>query len=88
MYIFSVVRKKSLFDNKSSEVDSLSAQLKSEIAAIKRKITDLNALKGLNPGRKDQVPRSAIISLESCLRNMSTEFEDVLKKRIEVSVKI
>ncbi|XP_065565377.1 syntaxin-5-like [Artemia franciscana] len=78
-----LVRKKSLFDNKSSEVDSLSAQLKSEIAAIKRKITDLNALKGLNPGRKDQVPRSAIISLESCLRNMSTEFEDVLKKRIE-----
>ncbi|XP_065562885.1 syntaxin-5-like [Artemia franciscana] len=78
-----LLRKKSLFDNSSNKVDSVCIQLNTNIPSIKEKIRDLDDKRKLsNHGNnKDLLWKQTVISLEKHLKNISTEFRDILDIR-------
>ncbi|KAJ2909085.1 Integral membrane protein SED5 [Coemansia aciculifera] len=86
-------RAKTMFDDKTSDINALTSQVKQRIAAINGKIMSLQALQrkngsgsGTNAGAGQQTTEhhsNIVVSLQSQLASTSTVFKDVLEMRSE-----
>ncbi|KAJ2895234.1 Integral membrane protein SED5 [Coemansia aciculifera] len=82
-----------MFDDKTSDINALTSQVKQRIAAINGKIMSLQALQrkngsgsGTNAGAGQQTTEhhsNIVVSLQSQLASTSTVFKDVLEMRSE-----
>ncbi|KAJ2162737.1 hypothetical protein GGF46_000462 [Coemansia sp. RSA 552] len=83
-----LARGKTIFDDKTTEMNTLTNQVKQRIAAINGKILSLQQLQRRLPGGRGGPQASehhtnVVISLQSQLANASTTFKDVLELRSE-----
>ncbi|KAJ1769367.1 Integral membrane protein SED5 [Coemansia sp. RSA 986] len=85
-----LARGKTIFDDKTSEINTLTNQVKQRIAAINGKILSLQTLQRRQNGHSGKAGQHAaehhsniVVSLQSQLANTSTVFKDVLELRSE-----
>ncbi|KAJ2002471.1 Integral membrane protein SED5, partial [Coemansia sp. S85] len=87
-----VARTKTIFDDKTSDINALTTQVKQRIAGINGKIMSLQALRrqqgiGTSAGASGQQASehhsNIVMSLQSQLASTSTVFKDVLEMRSE-----
>ncbi|KAJ2509243.1 Integral membrane protein SED5 [Coemansia sp. RSA 1939] len=85
-----LARGKTIFDDKTSEINALTNQVKQRIAAINGKILSLQTLQRKQNGHSGKTGQHAaehhsniVVSLQSQLANTSTVFKDVLELRSE-----
>ncbi|KAJ1834816.1 Integral membrane protein SED5 [Coemansia sp. RSA 2711] len=81
-----VARGKTIFDDKTNEINALTTQVKQRIATINGKIMSLQQLQRQQNGGGQQVTEhhsNVVLSLQSQLATTSTAFKDVLELRSE-----
>ncbi|KAJ2077654.1 Integral membrane protein SED5 [Coemansia sp. RSA 988] len=85
-----LARGKTIFEDKSAEINALTSQVKQRIATINGKIMSLQNLQRKQAGGRDNDKQQAsehrtnvVVSLQSQLANTSTTFKDVLELRSE-----
>ncbi|KAI7820088.1 t-SNARE [Kickxella alabastrina] len=81
-----LARGKTIFDDKTSEINALTNQVKQRIATLNGKIMSLQSLQRRQGGDGQQVSEhhsNIVVSLQSQLAGTSTVFKDVLELRSE-----
>ncbi|KAJ1994004.1 Integral membrane protein SED5 [Coemansia spiralis] len=85
-----LARGKTIFDDKTNEINTLTSQVKQRIATINGKILSLQTLQRQKNGQNGRGSQQAaehhsniVVSLQSQLANTSTVFKDVLELRSE-----
>ncbi|KAJ1904246.1 Integral membrane protein SED5 [Coemansia sp. IMI 209127] len=85
-----LARGKTIFDDRTSEINTLTNQVKQRIAVINGKILSLQTLQRRQNGHSGKAGQQAaehhsniVVSLQSQLANTSTVFKDVLELRSE-----
>ncbi|KAJ2549210.1 Integral membrane protein SED5 [Coemansia sp. RSA 1933] len=85
-----LARGKTIFDDKTSEINALTIQVKQRIAAVNGKILSLQTLQRRQNGHSGPAGQQAaehhsniVVSLQSQLASTSTVFKDVLELRSE-----
>ncbi|KAJ2777199.1 Integral membrane protein SED5 [Coemansia javaensis] len=81
-----LARAKTIFDDRTSEINALTGQVKQRIAAINNKILSLQQIQRMRRGTGQQASEhhsNVVLSLQSRLASTSTAFKDVLELRSE-----
>ncbi|KAJ1890326.1 Integral membrane protein SED5, partial [Kickxella alabastrina] len=81
-----LARGKTIFDDKTSEINALTNQIKQRIATLNGKIMSLQSLQRRQGGDRQQASEhhsNIVVSLQSQLAGTSTVFKDVLELRSE-----
>lgn len=91
MFVFAVAKKKSLFDDRPTEIQELTYIIKEDLNSLNQHIAKLqevakNQKKTQQNGRQHLLSHSSsvVLALQSKLATMSTEFKQVLEVRTEV----
>lgn len=82
-----MVKKQSIFDDSPGQVQDLTSTIKDDISILNRKIAQLqNFAKKQQDQKRSAIAHSAnvVVSLQTKLAEMSTEFKQVLDVRTEV----
>lgn len=87
-FLLSVAKRKSLFDDRSAEIQELTYIIKGDLNSLNQQIARLQdiskAQRSLNSGKHLQSHSSSVVlALQSKLASMSTDFKQILEVRTE-----
>ena len=83
-----LAKKKSIFDNRDSEIGELSTAITDEISQLNKEIAALQDMgKSLSGDSRQKQSKSIVVTLQSKLASISTSFKSVMKKRTETMQK-
>lgn len=90
LVFFTVAKRKSLFDDKSVEIQELTYIIKEDINGLNQDIAKLQKIsrgtQAANGKHLQSHSSGVVVGLQSKLASMSTEFKNVLQIRTEVSI--